>query len=209
MRRVESALSLAAAILLAATAGCTSQPAEAEAASPEEVAFVEYARRSLADAEARGASRSQIAALEAVVAVGSVSFETYRTSVEATLACFDEVGIAYTSREAEDGSGVPVIEYSFSGPASGSAVADGCISANSEIVETLYMIQPSTQRLRDASFEKRMDVLIPCLVEAGFVAETEASDISVSEAQEALLTMINSGTSDPYRCATLAGIESF
>lgn len=209
MRRAAFALPLVVASVATAIAGCAQQSTPSEAASPEEAAFVEYATRDLADAEARGVSKAQIEAIQEVVATGAVPYETYRTAVEATFACFDDVGVSYTSRETQDSAGVAVVEYSFGGPASGSPTADGCIAANSEIIEKLYMIQPSTQRLRNADFEKRMDVLIPCLVEEGFVDQAAAADMTVSEAQEALLTMMNSGSSDPYRCATLAGIESF
>jgi len=197
--------------LVLAIAGC-SGVAPVPDPSPSVEEFRALALSALEDAKADGANEQQLELIEQAANLGSVSFETVQSAVDATFACFESAGIRYEVLPPRVESGISYPDYAFEGGES-TAVADACVHANSEFVEVLYMRQPAAVEASDSAFEAGMPVLITCLRGLGYELEDDItadelktllvmqeSDIGTPREQEAL---------DRFACVREAGIDSY
>ncbi len=168
-----------AVIVLVALAGGCTPPSEGPTSSA--VSVVEEAR-------AAGASEAQLAVLE----TGKVSFAQYQQAVNLTIDCMRSHGIEVLEDQPSDKSGVMIISYSWSPTAGGGgqdlqALGDQCLAENSQFVEQLYQLQPSSVEAREAAYRAKRAVIVDCLrTNGGTVADDAESDAARQVSWEVL-----------------------
>jgi hypothetical protein len=150
--------------------------------------FEALARAALEAAPGDGISPQQQAAIERALAAGEVTFEEYRTAQQATFDCFAAAGIRYEESPPAVVDGIPRVEYLFEAPASGeSSVADACILEHSDVVDTLYILQPSSIEAADAAFEASRADAVACLTRHDVEVDAAAERADLQQAYIAAL----------------------
>ena len=143
--------------------------------------FASIAREALATEADVDIADDQQEILRRALETGEVSFEDYREAQAATFACFDAAGIRWEASEPELIDGILRVDYLFEAPASGSPQADACIARHSDVVDTLYVIQPASVEAADAAFEATRDQAVACLAEHGHPVAASAARAEITQ----------------------------
>lgn len=161
------------ALASAALSACTSQPEPSGTPTSSLDAFQLLAQGYIDAAEEQGYTDDQVLVLTTARDTGAVPFESYQAAISATLDCVTNAGIHNEVYPVDDARGFPTIDYFVEGPETGNPVADACIRENSEAVEALYQLQPSSVAAEEERFMKALDQVTPCLAGLGIDFETE------------------------------------
>jgi len=209
MRAGAVAVAVLGALVLA---GCSGD--EPEPTSSADAKFAQQVKSALSVAEAGTANELQLSILRDAQTAGVLTFEAYKTAVDATLECFREKGVKYELRGIEESRGFPTIEYMVEGDETGvSAAAAVCLDENLSQVDTLYQTQPASVDAEDRRFVNALPILIPCLREEGLLPpDSTPTRDEVEDAIWAGFDSAEDGSApqgfDPTACLTEAGITS-
>jgi hypothetical protein len=219
---------VACALVLAACTG-PSSPSTSHASPPAASAtpsivpedrqanFANMAREFLTSTDYPNMSDGQIALIKRAIETGGISFEDYQSALQNTFDCFEKAGLHYSAPAPSNDRGFPFIAYTYEATKSGdNPVATSCIKKNSDAIETLYQMQPSSLEGVDVKFKAAMPVLVPCLREGGYFADVPDPTIEQVK-QELVMALREYGEKGPVgdnawsprACANSAGITSF
>jgi hypothetical protein len=120
-----------------------------------------------------GYSDDQVAILQSDLNTGSIAFEGYKTAVTTSLECINLAGIRTQVDMNDQSYGFPFISYSYESPASGNPTAEACIRENSEAVEALYQMQPSSVDAGNQMILDAVPEISECLKGAGIPFDPE------------------------------------
>lgn len=145
--------------ILATLTACSDGTASAEPVEPVFASAVQ-------EAQAAGASDTQIAILERLSKEGKVEIDDVREALEGTYACLDAAGISHTEEIQANSAGVQYVVYDMRAPVglgadAGAAISDECANTHSRFVEDLYFMQPQVVAMQD---EYQATVVVPALV---------------------------------------------
>jgi len=172
--------------VVAAAGGCSQQ---APAPSPQPDAFSQLVDGYLQDAEADGASEEQIATLKSARAAGKLTFEEYSAAIESTLECIEDAGFHVERNPTGASGGLAMVNYFYESPESGNPVAEVCIRANSEAIEAVYQLQPTSVATKEAHLETQADELARCLEAEGF--DVDFAGLTGDELADAIHDVVN------------------
>lgn len=191
---------LAVAGFAVATTGCSDQTETTPSQPP--TAIVEALAQARSDSRT---SETQIETLERAVDNGSLPFEDYAASVNATVDCLRDGGATVTAVREVSANGVPSLEWGVHEPAGAdastgepSASVDGlidlCDAKHRIYVELAYRSQDSSVEAAEAYFEERLPEVVRCAAERGFVSDSALS------AHEQLMAIAMSENPDLGEC---------
>jgi len=129
--------------------------------------------------EAANYDEEQVAALEKARDVGELSFEAYAEAIDRSLECIGGAGFYVKKDPPDDSRGFPTVGYFYEGPEAGNPVADKCIEANSQAVESVYQLQPVSAEAEAKVRLDHIDAVIACLKRSG--ADAEAEELAADE----------------------------
>jgi hypothetical protein len=199
--RVIAASAVACVVLLTACGGAlpnsaspTGSPGSRQATSvaPEDrrANFAHLANEFLSGADAKYMSDDQRALVNQAIDSGGISFEEYQTALQNTFDCFDKAGISHSAPPPSNDRGFSFIAYTYAATASGdNPVATKCVKQNSDAIEALYQMQPSSLASKDVKFKAAMPLLVPCMRKGGYLADI--SDPTIDEVKRELLKVLN------------------
>lgn len=172
--------------LVAAIGGC-SQPVADRAPTPD--AFAQLVDTYLEGPAADGYGAEQVATLTSARAAGELTFEEYSAAVDASLECIADAGFYVERDPIDESSGYPMANYFYEGPEAGNPVADECIHVNSEAIEAVYQLQPSSVAAANAHLATQTDELGRCLGNEGI--EVDFDGLEGDELKEAVHQALN------------------
>jgi len=152
-------------------------------------AFVELVDSYLDRPGAEDYSAEQVDALEAARDAGELKFEAYAAAVDASLECIADAGFYVERDPIDESSGYPMANYFYEGPEAGNPVADECIHVNSEAIEAVYQLQPSSVAAANAHLATQTDELGRCLGNEGI--EVDFDGLEGDELKEAVHQALN------------------
>ncbi len=184
-----------------ALAACSS-PAPSDAQGGE-AGFLALAQQYLDESRTDGTSDAQLAELEQAVKDGGVSYETARQSMENTIQCMADGGVAASYEENETFPGIMVPGFSASGD---EAIADACTNRESGAIMVLYVAQPRVQDAQGAHFAKVRSAIVACIEDhGGRTIDDKATQDEVMRASSDLADQTASGGGQGVNCLIEAG----
>ena len=127
----------------------------------------------IAQATASDASDEQLATLRHAKEGGRVTYEEVAQAVDRSLQCISDAGFHVERYGADDSRGFPMVNYFYEGPPTGNPVADACLREESEALEQLYQLQPSSVAAENAHLAEVAPRLAQCLHAAGVDVDFE------------------------------------
>lgn len=171
---------VAAASVVVALGGCSSQPAESN-----DPLFDMLILEAIEQAAAAGASDGQLELLRQSEDAGHVPVETLRLAVHATIECFVEAGFEaeYLEPVGPEGLALPSYRVWTDGELSpgDDALIEECDSREGFWVNKVYQLQPSSDELRVEFVNGKADELRACLEDAGYPAEAGADGVALAQ----------------------------
>jgi len=165
--------------------GCTS---DAEPAPSATGAFAELVESYLEDPAAAGYSAEQVHLLKSAQQAGELSFEDYAAAVDASLDCIADAGYHVERSTSDADRGYEEVTYFYEGPAEGNPVADQCIYENSQAIEAVYQLQPSSVEASKAHTSAQLAEAAPCLEKLGVTVDSDGLD--ADEAADAMFRLV-------------------
>ena len=171
--------------------------------------FNEIADAAIADAQAAGASASQLLLLSEAKRNGEMTYEQVRVAASAAVECINSAGARAELVDVKRSSGLIVPGYDVTignlSEAETAQVVDLCSPREYRYVTLLYQAQPMARDMLGAYVESQEPVLRRCLESNGWVTDADSSGWEL--AQQALQAMIDfDGGVDCLSAADIDGL---
>jgi len=183
-------------------AGCAGHSAPKPTIDPT---FTQLVDAYISQAVADDASEEQLATLRHAKQVGGVTYEEVAQAVDRSLQCIADAGFHVERYGTDDSRGFPMVDYFYEGPPTGNPVADACLREESEALEQLYQLQPSSVAAQNAHLAKVAPRLAECLHAAGVEVDFEGLrgdelGEAIHEAVNVQIEASNDGSSPALAC---------
>lgn len=187
------------ALLIGVALGASGCSAQAPAPTPSGGPFAQLVDSYLQGSGGEGLADEQVAALENARAAGELTFEQYSAAVDDSLECISDAGFHVERYPTDETGGYPIINYFYEGPEAGNPVADECIHRNSEAIEAIYQLQPSSVEAKNAHLVTVAGDIERCLEEEG--TDVDFQGLTGDDLEKAVHQAVN----DQLSAAAAAG----
>ncbi|MCR6713518.1 MAG: hypothetical protein NVV57_12910 [Demequina sp.] len=202
-----SARGLASVLLLALAMIASGCSAQQPLPAPSEGAFAQLVDSFVGGSTGQGLSEQQFATLKSAREAGELTFEQYSAAIDASLECISDAGFHVERYPTDDSGGYPIVTYFYESPETGNPVADECIRRNSEAIEAIYQLQPSSVAAKNAHLEVQAGEIARCLEKEG--TEVDFEGLTGDDLAEAVHQAVNDQLAAAAANGTNAQMDCF